>query len=247
MQEVKFRATNPGLRPRRTKLEMPGWAGQPAPRRDGSHEFPWHCAPFTEGAQYGIEIFYPYDHELHVSKKDGQWAFECDFGPAPDGELQWPPFRSFGNEYYTCQLLLDLKVGPEWAVRTEPHPRFYTDTTGTVPIAVPALLRTEWWPMIAFVVFKAPPEGQMHIFKPGEPMLQILVLPVSADFALVPMNEEEAAEREMRGRRIHASRPTLAADTTWTSDTDTVFDGTYRHLLRAAKGRDREEENEKAP
>ena len=68
-------------------------------------------------------------------------------------------------------------------------------------------------------------------------MLQILVLPVTCDIKLVPMDDEEAAEREMRGRRIHATRPTLAADSTWTSDTDTVFDGTYRHLLRAAKGR----------
>jgi hypothetical protein len=64
-------------------------------------------------------------------------------------------------------------------VRTEPHPRFYTDTTGTVPIAVPALLRTEWWPMISFVVFKSPAEGETHIFRPGEPMLQILILPVT--------------------------------------------------------------------
>jgi hypothetical protein len=55
------------------------------------------------------------------------------------------------------------------------------------------------------------------------------------------MNEEEAAEREMRGRRVHASRPTLAADSTWTSDSDTVFDGTYRHLLlRAAKAREQQ-------
>ena len=54
------------------------------------------------------------------------------------------------------------------------------------------------------------------------------------------MDEEEAAEREMRGRRIHATRPTLGVDSTWTSDTDTVFDGTYRYLLRAAKGRARE-------
>jgi hypothetical protein len=95
--------------------------------------------------------------------------------------------------------------------------------------------------MIAFVVFKSPAEGRTHIFRPGEPMLQILVLPVTSDFTLVPMDEEEAAEREMRGRRIHASRPTLAADTTWTSDTDTVFDGTYRHLLRAAKARAQEQ------
>jgi hypothetical protein len=241
MQEVKFRLVNPGLQPRRTKLEMPGWAGQPAPRTDGSHEYPWHCAPFTEGAQYGIEIFYPYQNELRVSKKNGEWVFDGDFGPEPDSDLQWPPFRSLGNEYYTYQLLLDLKAGPEWAVRTEPHPRFYTDTTGTVPIAVPALLRTEWWPMISFVVFKAPLRGQIHLFRPGEPMLQLLVLPVTADFTLVPMNEEEAAEREMRRRRIHRSRPMLAEETTWTSDTNTVFDGTYRHLLRAAKARDRQQ------
>jgi len=240
MQDIKFRLVNPGLRPRRTKLEMPGWAGQPAPRADGSHEYAWHCAPFTEGAQYGIEIFYPYECELRVSRKNGQLSFEGDFGPCPDAELQWPPFRSFGRDYYTYQLLLDLKVDKGWAIRTEPHPRFYTDTTGTAPIAIPALLRTEWWPMISFVVFKAPTEGHVHIFRPGEPMLQILVLPVSCDFALSPMNDEEAAEREMRGRKIHASRPTLGADSTWTSDTNTVFDGTYRYLLRAAKGRDRE-------
>ena len=55
MQQVKYRLVNPRLAPRRTKLEMPGWAGQPEPRADGSQEFAWHCAPFTEGAQYGIE------------------------------------------------------------------------------------------------------------------------------------------------------------------------------------------------
>ena len=240
MQDVKFRLVNPGLNLRRTKLEMPGWAGKPEPRTDGSHEQAWHCVPFTEGAQYGIEVFYPYDNELRVSRRNGEFVFDGEFGPGPeDSDLMWPPFRSFGADYYTYQLLLDLKVGKEWAVRTEPHPRFYTDTTGTVPIAVPALLRTEWLPMIAFVVFKSPPEGGTHIFRPGEPMLQILVLPLTADFNLVAMDDDEAAEREMRGRRIHASRPKLAADSTWTSSTDTIFDGTYRHLLRAAKAKAR--------
>ena len=41
MQEIKFRLVNPGLTPRRTKLEMPGWAGEPEPRKDGSHEYAW--------------------------------------------------------------------------------------------------------------------------------------------------------------------------------------------------------------
>jgi len=27
--------------------------------------------PFSEGAQYGIELFYPYENELHVTTRDG--------------------------------------------------------------------------------------------------------------------------------------------------------------------------------
>ena len=62
MQTIKFRLFNAGLRPRRTKLEMPGWGGTAQPRKDGSHEQSWHCAPFSEGAQDGIEVFYPYEN-----------------------------------------------------------------------------------------------------------------------------------------------------------------------------------------
>jgi hypothetical protein len=240
MRTVKYRLIEPKLSPRRTVLQMPGWAGKPEPRRDGSHEHAWHCIPFTEGAQYGVELFYPYDNELRVSKHEGKLVFSGDFGPPPDGDLQWPPFREFGDAYYTYQILIDLKVDEGFAIRTEPHPRFYTDPNDEVPIAVPALLRTSWWPMISFVVFKSPGEGRTHVFRPGEPFMQMLIIPVEAEFQLVEMNEEEAAEREMRGRRIHASRDTLSKETEWTSSTNTVFDGTYRHILRAAKAKQRQ-------
>jgi hypothetical protein len=182
----------------------------------------------------------PYNNELHVSTKDGRLNFEGDFGPAPDGGLQWPPFRDFGNDFYTYQILLDLKVEKRFAIRTEPHPRFYTDRTDTVPIAVPALLRN-WWPMMFFTVFKAPAEGCTHIFRRNEPFAQIIVIPEEAPFELEKMGEEESAERELHARRIHASRPTLSAGTEWTSSTDTVFDGTYRHLHRAAKEKARQD------
>jgi hypothetical protein len=240
MQTVKYRLVEPRLRPRRTKLEMPGWGGKPEPRKDGSHEQVWHCMPFTEGAQYGIEVFYPYDNELRVTKRDGRVALDGDFGPAPESDLQWPPFRAFGENYYTYQLLLDLQVGDDMAVRSEPHPRYYTATNDDVPLAVPALLRTSWWPMISFVVFKAPPEGVTHVFRPGEPFMQMIFVPAEPQFELVEMSVEEAAEREMRGRRIHASRETLSKETEWTSSTNTVFDGTYRHILRAAKAKAKE-------
>jgi hypothetical protein len=65
--------------------------------------------------------------------------------------------------------------------------------------------------------------------------MQMLLVPAEVIFELVPMDEEEASEREMRGRRIDASRETLSQDSTWISSTETVFDGTHRRLLRAAK------------
>jgi hypothetical protein len=238
-QTVKCRLFDKRLAPRRTKLEIPGWGGRSEPRRDGNREQPWHCVPFSESAQYGIEIFYPYDNELHVSTRDGKLVLDGDFGPGPGSGIEWPPFRTFGEKFYTYQLLLDLKVDDGMAIRTEPHPRFYTDFTDTTPIAVPALLR-RWWPMVNFLVFKSPAEGRTHIFRPGEPMAQIVVIPAEPDFELVEMSEEEAAERELQSRRIHASRDTLSADTHWTSSTNTVFDGTYRHIHRAAKARERE-------
>jgi hypothetical protein len=243
MTTVKYRLFEPRLNPRRTRMEVPGWAGQPEPRKDGSHEYGWHCMPFVESAQYGIELFYPYDNELRVTRRDGQVVLESNWGPDPDTGINWPPFRSFGDDYYTYQLLLDLKVPDDMAVRTEPHPRFYTSPADDVPIAVPALLRTSWWPIISFVVFKTPSEGRVHIFRPGEPFMQILFLPADSHFDLVPMDEEEAAEREMRSRRIHASRDTLGKASTWTSSTNTVFDGTYRQILRAARAKAKEHDS----
>lgn len=152
MQSVKYRINHPGLRPRRTKMDIPGWAGEREPRANGSHEFVWHCLPFSESAQYGFELFYPYDNEMRVTTTDGKLIFNGDFGPDPGTGVQWPPFRTFGERFYTYQILLDMKVPAGYAVRMEPHPRFYTDSTETTPIAVPALVRS-WWPMMFFNVF----------------------------------------------------------------------------------------------
>jgi len=234
MPTIKYRPVNARLRPRRTKLEVPGWAGENEPRADGSHEYPWHCIPFSEAARAGIELLYPYDDELRVTTKHGMMLFEGDFDDPSTPGARRPPFRAFGREYYTYQILIDLKVEEGFAIKVETHPRFYSDTTGTAPIAVPAVIR-QWWPMINFVVFKAPVEGQTHIFRPGEPFLQVTIVQPDLKLELVEMPEDEAAERELQSRRIHASRATLSADTQWLSSTDTVFDGTYRKIFGAAK------------
>jgi hypothetical protein len=72
--------------------------------------------------------------------------------------------------------------------------------------------------------------------------MQMIFVPAEPDFELVPMTETEAAERELRDRRIYDSRETLAKDSTWTSSTHTVFDGTYRNILRAARAKAKSEE-----
>jgi len=240
MPLLKYRIVGPCPPPRRTEVPVPGWGGEPHPRTDGSHEQVWHCAPFSEGARYGLEMIYPFEQELRVRTVRGRVKLEADWGPDPLDGLNWPPFRSFGEAFYSYQILLDLKVPPGWSIRTEPHPRFYADPTDTTPIAVPALIRTDWWPMIFFVIFKAPPRGAVHVFRKGEPFAQAIVIPTEPDLTIEPMDEEEAAERELQARRIHASRDTLSGSTRWLSSTHTVFDGTYRHLLRAAKAKVRE-------
>ena len=78
-----------------------------------------------------------------------------------------------------------------------------------------------------------------HIFRKGEPFLSVIILPAEPELDLQPMTEEEEADREMRARRLAASRDTLAEGTRWISSTNTVFDGTYRMMFRAAKARDR--------
>jgi hypothetical protein len=101
MTKVKYRLNNPRLAPRRTKLEIAGWAGNREPRANGSREQVWHCVSFSEGAQYGIDLFYPYAFELHVSTKEGRLTLEADWGKPPEGGAAWPPFRNFGDTFYT--------------------------------------------------------------------------------------------------------------------------------------------------
>jgi len=240
MPIVKYRLHRPGTEPRRTEMPVPGWGGDPQPRADGNLEQMWHCTPFSESARYGLEVLYPFDEELRVSTVRGRVRLDGDWGAPPeDSTLMWPPFRTFGDAYYSHQFVLDLKVPPGWAVRFETHPRYYQPGIDDVPLAVPALIRTSWWPMVFFVIFKAPPKGITHVFRKGEPFVQAIVIPEESELELEPMEEEEAAERELQARRIHASRDALGEGSRWTSSTNTVFDGTYRHMLRAAKARDR--------
>lgn len=220
-------------------MPVPGWAGEAQPRADGSAEQPWQCTPFSEGARYGFELLFPFAMEMRVHKQHGRVFSEAEL-PAHLDEGLVPGIVPAGERFYLFAFDVDLKPPPGFAIRTEPHPRFFTDLSGEAPIAIPGLIRMDWWPMASTIVFKAPPEGGVHVFRPGEPYVQFIVVPDEAPFEPEPMDPELAAERELQARRIEASRGDLAAGSAWVSSSNISFDGAYRHLLRAAKERDRE-------
>lgn len=110
MPIVKYRLHGDRPGPAPIRITVPGWAGARQPRADGSLEQPWHCIPFSESARYGLELVYPFDDELRVSKVNGHVKLEADWGPPPPDGLPWPPFRPFGPDYYSYQLSLDLAV-----------------------------------------------------------------------------------------------------------------------------------------
>ena len=89
--------------------------------------------------------------------------------------------------------------------------------------------------MLFFMVFKSPLEGQTHVFRPGEPMLQINVVPETAEYELVEMTDEEQADRELRSERIQNARDDLLKDTRWASTTHTDL---RRHLQAHAARRE---------
>ena len=237
MPIVKYRSHGNRLPPQKVRLDVPGWGGAKEPRADGSHEQAWHCIPFSESARYGVELLYPFADELRVTSVDGQVVLNAEWGEPPDDDIMWPPFRTFGEDFYSYQLSLDLEAPPGWAIRTEPHPRYFTDASNTTPLAVPALIRSDWWPMTFFCIFKAPPPGVTHLFRTGEPFISLIVLPADPDLDLQPMTAEEAAQREIRARRLAVSRDALAEGTRWLSSTNTIFDGTYRNMARAARAK----------
>ena len=104
MHTIKYRMTGENLRPRRTKLEIPGWAGQPEPRVDGSRDTPGIAFPSRRRRNMASKSLSRTPNELRVTTTNGRLVFDGDFGPPPDEQRNWPPFRAFGEQFYTYQF-----------------------------------------------------------------------------------------------------------------------------------------------
>src|SRR4051794_40365417 len=161
---IMYRTNRNALPPQPIRIKIPGWGGSPDFKmEDGSEPQPWHCPPFVDASTYGLELLYPYETECHVVNVNGDIRFHWDFAREPGVKLTGQEFGTFApkpSQFYLFQTQLDMKAPPGHAIRTEPHPRFYADATGTVPAAVIGHVQTEWWCKTIFAVFKVPAPGQ---------------------------------------------------------------------------------------
>jgi tetratricopeptide (TPR) repeat protein len=231
--EIKYRLEGKALPPRPVRLSLPGWGGAPEMKKeDGSQPQPWHCPLHVEGATHGIELLYQYDQEARVYNNNGNIQFIWDYKNEPGGAtvdftLGVPP----PPQHYLFATSLDIQAPPGYVMRTQPHPRFFADTTGTVPAALYGHVHSEWWPKKLFVVFKIPPVGQYHLFRKGEPYVQVLFVPDN-EVELKAMTPEEAERRKKLEEEIRLTK-SLIAKHVWHSAGGIEFNDHYRVLERA--------------
>jgi hypothetical protein len=241
---VKYRNWHNSQPPRPTKLQIPGWAGKDRRHGNGSEPQPWHCPPFVDASTYAHELVYPYKSECRVKRISGEVVFEMDFsnedwmlaenrqtisGNQP--KKKTPPMMSFAPGHYGMSSGLDLEPPEGYVIRTEPHPRFYTDDTGTVPCMLAGHIQ-RWWSRIFFVVFKSPREGEEHIFRHGDPYGQLLFVPQKNSVIFDPFTEEEARVREMRDKRL-SDHSKKIANHSWNDNKMLAFDDKYKVLSSA--------------
>jgi hypothetical protein len=229
---LKYRTWFKGIPPRPIKLEVPGWAGE----KTYNTGQPWHCKPFIDGSTYGLELIYPFDTECTVTTKDGELVFSGDFTEERSqiGQSWDRPFSSFAPHHFGFTSSLDLKTDEGYGTMILPHPRYYTDRTGTVPLVVGGMIESDFWPRVFFIVFKSPLEGQTYIFRKGEPYAQILILPKNVNYNIMPMSNEEAKSRQEQEQILSDFAPDIATKT-WKTKKNESFDNKYKVLSKVAK------------
>lgn len=228
--ELRWRAAFGAPPPRRIRLQIPGWSGASEEPADGATAQPWHCQPFVEGATHGLELVYPHRSETRVHNEDGRIRFEGDLPAEVEATGQRYPFGVFARGHFGMNTGLDLLPPPGYGLRLGPHPRYFTEEAGDVPLALPGHLH-RFWPQQFFAVFRAPPPGAVHVFRPGEPYAQLLLVRVGETYRVEPMEPGQARDRAAQDRQV-ASLTYLLSKRLWKSSTNIWFGDKYKQLLR---------------
>lgn len=233
--QIKYRLSGKAIPPQPIKLAIPGWAGGDVKKRNGSEPQPWHCPPWAEAAIAGVELLYQYETECHVINDRGNIGFAWDFKKEPGYTLTGGEFGTFfprPSKFYFFATGIDLQAPPGYVLHTQPHPKYFTDDSGTTPLSLIGDVQTEWWSKKLFVVFRVPPPGHRHIFRKGEPYAQVLFIPQDQGVQLVQMSPEEEAQRAEMEQQVQTAQSHIAKNV-WHNPSGQEFKDHYRVMARA--------------
>ncbi len=231
---IRYRLWYKGVPPRRIKLQTE-WAGS----QHDVDASPIMCKPYVDGSTYGCELVYPFRTECRVRATNGVCEFIGDFSKEkeemPIAFDKWDvPFLSFAPNHFGFTSSVDIKTEEGYGTMILPHPRYYTDRTGTVPLPVMGMLESDWWPRIFFVVFKAPLDGQEYIFRQGEPYAALLFLPKTVKYDIKKMTNTEINERALLDSNL-AHNARYIATKRFIDSKNQPFDNKYKELSRIAR------------
>lgn len=232
---LKWRTWYKGVPPQRIKLEIPGWSGD----KGWIDPQAWHCKPWIDGTTYGLELVYPFETECRVIAKNGVCEFIGDFSKEKEKNPvqfnHWEvPFSAFAPDHFGFTSSVDIQTEEGQGTMILPHPRYYTDRTGTVPCPVMGFLESDWWPKIFFVVFKAPLDNQEYIFRQGEPYASLLILPKKVKYNINQMTKEEETARASLDRHLQKNGRQIATER-FVDSKKQPFDNKYKVLSSVAR------------
>lgn len=231
--KVQLRKLGDVLEPRRTRLQVPGWSGE----NTREQPQPWHCKPFCDAASYGLEVLFSWKSSCRVALRRGRpvWIGDLEAELPENAPPGWRPFSVFSSGHFGFSPLMDLKVPRGMGLFVLPHPRSLMDTTGTVPLAIPGLLETHWWPRPFFLVFRSPRPRKAIEFRNGDPLAQILVVPLREKYELVPMTEAQARSRNRRSAVLAQDGARFSTVLTPATGDYPSFDNKYKVLSDLAR------------
>lgn len=230
--KLKYRTWFKGAPPRPIKLEVPGWAGQ----KHFETGQPWHCKPFVAAATYGLELVYPFDTEVTVTAENGtcEFLYESEDEWKQINQTKQFPFSNFTPNHFGFTSSVDIKTEPGYSTMILPHPRFFTDMTGSVPVPSCGMLESDWWPKIFFIAFRAPLAGHKYVFRKGEGYAQLMFVPHETTYQIEQMGAQESKDRQ-ETEWLMSLLLKHVANKKWKDKFGQVFNNEYKTLSMIAR------------
>ncbi|WP_413596321.1 hypothetical protein [Citrobacter youngae] len=227
--KIQYRKIYYALEPRKSRLHVQNRSNS---KRDIPQ--PWHCKPFQDACMYGLEIRFSWKTPCKVYLKQGcpVWLGDISAELPPEAPPNWHPFSTFAPGYFGLSPLLDIQVPEGMGLFILPHARCLLDTSGTAPIAIPGLVETSWWPRPFFLVFKAPLERNFISFDYGDPIAQLLVLPLNEQYEIQEMDAATALLRNRRSQLLAKYGKEFSTRITYNDNGYPSFDNKYKELSK---------------